>query len=88
MVSRLQVVGIDNSRNTSTTKCHNSSAGKPSIRKPASSENISDSVELCDTAVCFLHLQLIGTNVLLPNMHKTPPDVDLESSRSSAQSES
>ena len=26
---------------------------------------ISDSVELCETAVCFLHIQLIGTNVVL-----------------------
>ena len=60
----------------------------PSIRKPASSDIISDSVELCDTEVCFLHIQLIGTSVLLPNMHKAPPDVDLESSRSSAKSES
>ena len=24
---------------------------------------ISDSVELCETDVCFLHIQLIGTNV-------------------------
>ena len=28
-----------------------------------SKEIISDSVELCETAVCFLHIQLIGTNV-------------------------
>ena len=30
---------------------------------PASKEMISDSVELCETEVCFLHIQLIGTNV-------------------------
>ena len=29
-------------------------------------EMISDSVELCETEVCFLHIQLIGTNVWLP----------------------
>ena len=31
---------------------------------PASKEMISDSVELCETEVCFLHIQLIGTNVM------------------------
>ena len=30
---------------------------------PASKEMISDSLELCETEVCFLHIQLIGTNV-------------------------
>ena len=30
---------------------------------PASKEMISDSVELCETEVCFLYIQLIGTNV-------------------------
>ena len=30
---------------------------------PASKEMISDSVELCETEDCFLHIQLIGTNV-------------------------
>ena len=28
-----------------------------------SKEMISDSAELCETEVCFLHIQLIGTNV-------------------------
>ena len=32
-----------------------------SIQRPK--ELISDSVELCETEVCFLHIQLIGTNV-------------------------
>ena len=36
----------------------------------------------------FLHIQLTGTNVLLPKIHKTPPEVDFESSRSPAKSES
>ena len=35
----------------------------PSSLSPVSSEIISDSVELCETEVCFLHIQLIGTNV-------------------------
>ena len=43
-------------------------------------------VELCETAVCFLHIQLIGTNVWLPKMHNVPPEVDFESSRSPAKS--
>ena len=51
---------------------------------PASKEMISDSVELCETEVCFLHIQLIGTNVWLPKMHNVPPEVDFESSRSPA----
>ena len=55
---------------------------------PASKEMISDSVELCETEVCFLHIQLIGTNVWLPKMHNVPPDVNFESSRSPAKSES
>ena len=58
------------------------------MRKPASREMISASVELCETDICFLHVQLIGTNVWLPKMHKSPPDVDFESSRSPEKSES
>ena len=30
---------------------------------PVSKDVISDSVELCETEVCFLHIQLNGTNV-------------------------
>ena len=58
------------------------------ILNPASREMISDSVELWDTEVCFLHIQFTGTNVRLPNKQKIPPEVDLESSRSAAKSES
>ena len=43
---------------------------------------ISDSAELCETEVCFLHIQLIGTNVWLSKMHNVPLDVDFEPSRS------
>ena len=35
----------------------------PSLRKPASRQTTSASVELCETEVCFLHIQLFGTNV-------------------------
>ena len=48
----------------------------------------SHSVVLCETAVCFLHIKLIGTNVWLPKTHYVPPEVDFESSRSPAKSES
>ena len=53
---------------TSITTCQRSSAGTPSIRNPGSREIISDSVEQCDTHICFLHIQLIGINVWLPNI--------------------
>ena len=36
---------------------------RPSNLNPASKEMISDSVEMCETEVCFLHIQLIGTSV-------------------------
>ena len=46
------------------------------MRRPASSEIVSDSVELCETEVCFLHKQLVRTNVRLPNFHTIPPEAD------------
>ena len=51
---------------TETIRSHSSRAGKPSNLSPESTEMISDSVQLSETAVCFLHIQLIGTNVWLP----------------------
>ena len=73
---------------TETIRSHNSKAGKPSNLSPVSNEIISDSVELWETAVCFLHIQLNGTNVWLLKTHNIPPEVDFESSRSPAKSES
>ena len=73
---------------TETIRSHSSRAGKPSSLNPVSREIISDSVELWETDVCFLHIQLIGTNVWLPKTHNVPPEVDFESSRSPAKSES
>ena len=73
---------------TASIRSHKSSAGIPSNKNPASKEMISDSVELCEIEVSFLHIQLIGTNVWLLKMHNVPPDVDIESSRSPAKSES
>ena len=73
---------------TETIRSHKSTAGSPSDLNPASKEMISDSVQLCETEACFLHIQLTGTNVWLPKMHNLPPEVDFESSRSPAKSES
>ena len=50
-------------QNTSRIKSQRLRAGIPSMRKLASREMISASVELCETAICFLHIQLFGTNV-------------------------
>ena len=44
--------------NTSTTTSHESRAGIPSIRSPASNEMISDSLDVWDTDVCFLHVHV------------------------------
>ena len=73
---------------TATIRSHKSRAGILSNLNPASKETISDSFELCETEVWFLHIQLIGTNVWLPKTHKVPPEIDLESSKSPAKSES
>ena len=48
-----------------TIRSHKSSAGIPSNPNSATNEIICYSVELCETEVCFLHIQLIGTNVWL-----------------------
>ena len=57
---------------TETIRSHSSRAGKPSNLSPVSREMISDTVELCETEVCFLHIQLIGTNVWLPKTQNSP----------------
>ena len=74
-------------RRTETSRSHSSRAGKPSNLSPVSKEMISDSFELWETVVYFLHIQLIGTKVWLPKMHNVHPEVDFESSRSPAKSE-
>ena len=45
----------------------------------ASIETISASVQLWDTAVCFLQAHKIDTNVCDPTIYRTPLDVDFES---------
>ena len=74
-------------RNTSITMPRRSRARNLSMRNPASNEMISDSVELWDTEVCFLHIQLMETNVRLTKIQKTYTEVDFECSRSPAKSE-
>ena len=78
-VSPFLITLIRVSVKNATIRSHKSSAGIPSNLNPASKEMISDSVELCETDLCFLHIQLIGTNVWLPKMHNVPPEVDFES---------
>ena len=56
---------------TSITKSQR--AGIPSMRKHASEEITSVSVELCETEVCFLHIELLGTNVRLPKIQRIFP---------------
>ena len=73
---------------TETVRSHKSRAGIPSNLNPASKEMMSDSVNLCETEVCFLHIQPMGTNVRLPNMHKILLKSIFESWRSLAKSES
>ena len=74
--------------NTSITTSHRSRAGSPSIRKTASNEKNPKSVELWDTDVCFLHIPLMGPIFWLPKIHKIHLEVEFESSRSPAKSES
>ena len=64
--------------NKSITVSLKINAGIPSFRRLAPQEMISASVLLCETVVCLLHDHEIETKVRLPNMHNTPPDVDLE----------
>ena len=69
--------------NTSITTSHKSRAGNPSIRKTSIQRNNIRfcgavrhwrlSVELWDTDVCFLHIELMGTNARISKIHKTLP---------------
>ena len=59
----LSLIGSGKNETLRRPKLQRSRAGIPSMRKPASRETISASVELCEDDVCFLHIQLTGTNV-------------------------
>ena len=89
IIIRLPLIDVNHEKHFQRQKQldpNSSRAGNPSNLSPVSKEMISDSVELWETAVCFLHIQLVGTNVWLPKMHNVPPEVDFESSRSPAKS--
>ena len=45
--------------NLGVVPSHKLSSRSPSKRGPAPKEMISDSVELCDTELCILHIQLM-----------------------------
>ena len=60
------------------------SIGRPSSLTAASMEMTSASVEECDTAPCFLHIQVNGANVLGPTKQMMDPEVLLLSVRSPA----
>ena len=55
---------------------HNHNAGMQPICNLVSSDIITASVLLWDTAACFLHVHEIGTNVCDPSTRRTPPKVD------------
>ena len=57
---------------TSMTKSHTSRAGMPSMRKPRPRILPLTLWSCVRLQVVFLHIQLIGTNVRLPMMHKMP----------------
>ena len=73
---------------TATTRSHNSSAGFPSNLNLASKEMISDSVELCETAVCFSHIQSNWNKCMTSKNAQCSTRSRFESSRSPAKSES
>ena len=55
--------------------------GMPSMRSAASRATISASVDECETCPCFLHIQVNGTIVRGPSIHKQAALVDFESSK-------
>ena len=61
-----------------TTASQKESSGKPSIRRAVPNAAISDSVEECETTVCFLHTAFSGKNVLGPTSAAKTPVVDRE----------
>ena len=59
-----------------------------SLSQQVSLHSQQDPNDLCETEVCILHIQLVGTNVWLPKIHNIPPEVDFEPARPPAKSES
>ena len=69
---------------TSKMQSKRPNAGMPSTLIDVSSATTSDSVDECETAVCFLHSHVSGTNVRGPTNVKTAPVLDFEFDKSSA----
>ena len=67
---------------TFSTSSQNAKAGHPSSRTPASSAMTSASLELWETAVCFLQSHVRGTNAFGPIRQSIAPVELLESVRS------
>ena len=68
--------------NTSIIKSQRVRAGIPSMRKPASREIISTSVQLCETDVCFLHrLRSSGSSSASARLRGAPRDDHLSATR-------
>ena len=63
---------------------HKMSIGMASVRILASNAMTSASAEECETADCFLHIHVIGTQDRGPAMQRYMPEVDFESLRSPA----
>ena len=75
-------------RNISSTMSLRLRVTSPTIRNPASREIISDSVESWESEHYFFLIQLTETNNLLLKINKISPEIDFESSSTSARSES
>ena len=82
--SKLRLQRVSPCRNVMRKR---SSAGIPSMRRPASKEITSDSLELGETEVCFFYIPTYG-NECSTSKDTIHPEVDFESSRSPAKSES
>ena len=79
--SALALVALPLPPRTSDTCSHSDNHGIPSNLTAVSRAMTSASVELWDTADCFLHSHVIGTNVCVQTKHSTEPVLDLESFR-------
>ena len=70
--------------NTSMTMSQRLSLHVHSNRSRTSTDTIPTSVLLCETAIPFSQVYDADTNMWLPSVHNTPPEVDFESDAKSA----
>ena len=82
------LIWFDGESYTIIIKCQRSRVSIPSMRKPVSRETTSASVELYESNVWFLQMQLKDTNVWLPKILKTLSDIHFDSSMSPVRYES